>query len=305
MRNRTFRAALPALIAAAAFAAGAAAQQVADPDADISVAEPAYVAGVGPRVVIDGAHNNFHTVDGRYEPFAQLLGNDGFRVAGSEADFSAESLAAVDLLVIANPVADENVESWDLPNPSAFEADEIAALRTWVEAGGGLLLIADHMPFAGAAADLGAAFGVRFDNGYAMSGDGAPDLFTRGNGGLADDPLAAGVEQVRTFTGSAFAIDAEGARPLLLLSARYDVLMPEVAYDFSAETPRVSGEGRLQAAVLEVGAGRVAVFGEAAMFTAQLAGPDRTPFGLGAPGAEGNKALVLNVVRWLASGEDR
>lgn len=276
----------------------ASAQQTADPDVDLSVATPMFGAESGPRVAIDGAHHNFHTVDGRYAPFAQLLRNDGFRVSGSEAAFTDESLANVDILIIANALAPEDAEEWRTPNPSAFTADEITVVRRFVERGGSLLLIADHMPFGGAAQDLGAAFGITFDNGFATDGDNAPDVFTRDNGGLVDDPVLTSIRQVRTFTGSAF--QASQARPLLRLDARYEVLLPEVAWEFSDETPRVSGADRLQGAVLEVGRGRVAVFGEAAMFTAQVAGPQRIPTGLRAPGAEENKQFALNVVRWLA-----
>jgi hypothetical protein len=277
------------------------AQQVADPHVDLSVAAPAFAAESGPRLVIDGGHNNFHTVDGRYAPFAQLMRNDGMRVAGSEAPFNDASLADVDILVIANALAAEDVEEWRTPNPSAFTADEIAAVRRFVEQGGSLLLIADHMPFGGAAQELGAAFGVTFDNGFAVreaSMRGEPDLFRRDNGGLSDDPLTAGIDQVRTFTGSAFR--AEHARPLVQLGAEWQVLLPEVAWEFGDDTPRVAGDDRLQGAVWEVGQGRLAVFGEAAMFTAQVAGPQQAPVGLRAPGAEANKQFALNIVRWLA-----
>jgi hypothetical protein len=41
-------------------------------------------------------------------------------------------------------------------------------VRRFVERGGALLLIADHMPMAGAASDLGLAFGVHFENGFAL-----------------------------------------------------------------------------------------------------------------------------------------
>lgn len=288
-------------LALALLASPAAAQQISDPNADLSVERPAYAQGSGPRVIIDGAHNNFHTVDGRYAPFARLLGNDGFRVAGSDAAFTDDALRDVDILVIANALAAEDVEEWRTPNPSAFTADEIAAVRRFVERGGSLLLIADHMPMAGAAQDLGAAFGIAFDNGFAKpraNQGGEPDLFTRENGGLADDPVTAGIRQVRTFTGSAFR--AEHARPLILLNADWEVLMPEVAWQFDDATPRASGDGKLQGALLEVGQGRVAVFGEAAMFTAQLAGPQAVPVGLNAPGAEDNKHFALNVLHWLA-----
>ena len=46
----------------------------------------------------------------------------------------------------------------------------------------------------------------------------------------------------------------------------------------------------------------VAVFGEAAMFTAQRAGEARIPIGMNAPSAAQNSAFMLRVVRWLATG---
>jgi hypothetical protein len=305
------RPALPCLAALAltviARVGGAAAQQVADPEADLTVARPAYRAP-GPRVVIDAGHHNFHTADGRFAPFARLLANDGLTVAGDTTRLSDAALRDVAVLVIANALAAANApDRWYLPTPSAFAPDEIAAIRRFVERGGGLLLLADHMPFAGAAHDLGAAFGVDFINGFAFSappdGPQRPDLFTRGNGGLADDPIVAGVGQVRTFTGSAFTARGPGVRPLLRLGRAWTILEPDTAWEFSARTRRVPGEGRLQGAAIEVGRGRVAVFGEAGMFTAQVTGADRVRSGLGAPGAEENKRFVLAVVRWLARGE--
>lgn len=278
----------------------AAAQQEADPDADLRVTAPAYQANAGPRLVIDGAHHNFHTADGRYAPFAELMRNDGFRVAGATAPFTDAALANIDVLVISNALAAQDVEEWVAPNPSAFTAEEIAAVRRFVERGGALLLIADHMPMAGAAQELAATFGIAFDNGFALNNADEDDIFTRENGGLADDPLLAGITRLRSFTGSSFTISAPGVRPLMRLDARYSVLLPQTAWEFDDNTPRLSGEGRLQGAMLEIGRGRVAVFGEAAMFTAQVAGPDRTPIGLRAPGAEQNKRFILNIVRWLA-----
>lgn len=56
----------------------------------------------------------------------------------------------------------------------------------------------------------------------------------------------------------------------------------------------------------EIGRGRVALFGEAAMFTAQRAGPERAPVGMNAPAAAQNAQLALNLVRWLtADGDSR
>lgn len=56
----------------------------------------------------------------------------------------------------------------------------------------------------------------------------------------------------------------------------------------------------LQGAVLRFGRGRVALFGEAAMFTAQLAGPTRKPVGMNAPEAGQNAQFVLNLLHWLS-----
>ena len=89
------------------------------------------------------------------------------------------------------------------------------------------------------------------------------------------------------------------------LGPRWTVLLPEVAWQFDDATPRLSGEGKLQGALLEIGQGRVAVFGEAAMFTAQLAGPQAVPMGLNAPGAEQNKQFALNVIHWLTDARPR
>ena len=64
--------------------------------------------------------------------------------------------------------------------------------------------------------------------------------------------------------------------------------------------PASDAGGWSQGALLPYGLGRVAVFGEAAMFTAQLAGPAREPAGFNAPGAEANARLALRVLRWVA-----
>src|SRR5262249_30335777 len=49
--------------------------QMPDPGFDARVASPTYTA-THPKVLIDEAHQNFHTAAGRYKPFADLIGND-------------------------------------------------------------------------------------------------------------------------------------------------------------------------------------------------------------------------------------
>ena len=76
--------------------------------------------------------------------------------------------------------------------------------------------------------------------------------------------------------------------------------MPEVTWEFTEETPRVSVDGWYQGAALELGRGRAAFFGEAAMFTAQVSGPRRVPMGMNSPMAEQNARFVLNLLGWLS-----
>jgi hypothetical protein len=50
---------------------------------------------------------------------------------------------------------------------------------------------------------------------------------------------------------------------------------------------------------MKTGSGRFAIFGEAAMFSAQLAGLRRQKIGVNAPEASQNHQLLLNVMHWL------
>jgi hypothetical protein len=274
---------------------------------------PRWTTGTGPRVVIDGAHHNFHTVDGRYGAFARILRLDGCRVSGSTEKFSAASLRDMEVLVVANPLHPRNESNWSLPTPPAFDVAEVEATREWVRAGGALLLIVDHMPFPGAAASLAAGFGISFRNGFAgAGGELGPITFRPGpvgtgirGGRLAPHPLVRGaypgegVDSLVSFTGSAFR-PPEGAEPLLLLPSDTISLEPAQAWQFGKETPRTAVGGWCQGATIRYGRGRVAVFGEAAMFSAQLAGDPPVPMGMNAPAAAQNFRFLLNTVHWLA-----
>ncbi len=68
--------------------------------------------------------------------------------------------------------------------------------RLILAAGESVFLIADHMPFPGAAEELAASFGVLFGNGFAigpMQGRAAMALW-RSDGTLADHPVTNGRE---------------------------------------------------------------------------------------------------------------
>lgn len=282
---------------------GAQAQQMADTEADVSVPSPQFPMGNGPVVAIDSSHHNFHTANGRFAPFAALLKNDGLNIRDLSQGFSEDTLAGVGLLVISNALSAQNAEDWNAPRTSAFSAAEISNVVQWVRQGGSLLLIADHRPFAGDAQDLAQAFGFSFFDGFAVRGHsgGGPDMFKVSSGTLKDDEILggpAGVTEIQTFTGSAFHIPPD-AQPVLVLSSAFQRLA--CGQPCPAETPRLSAEGYYQGAVMKFGQGKIAVFGEAAMFSAQTARSRGRTFRMGfnAPTASQNKQFILNLVRWL------
>jgi len=289
----------------------AAAQQMADTTFYAEIESPAYVAGTGPVVLIDEAHHNYHTAAGRYLAFATLLRRDGYVVLASAEPFTARSLAQADILVVSNALNERNVEDWSLPTPSAFAAHEVAAVREWVSAGGALMLIADHMPMPGAAAMLAAEFGARFLNGFAFDSESdteGPIIFRRSDGSLQPHPTTDGrdpserVDSVASFTGQAFEVGPT-AIPIMVFRSNAVSFNPRVAWEFTESTEKVSVGGWAQGAVLQFGAGRVALFGEAAMFTAQVAATEsgRFPMGMNRPEAVQNQQFLLNVMHWLSS----
>jgi hypothetical protein len=274
---------------------------------------PAFAPGRGPRVMIDEAHHNFHTAGGRFRPFAKWLEADGFRVTEGTTHTTASSLATTHILVIANALApsDVKVADWRLPTTPAFTADEVDAIVAWVRGGGALLLIADHMPFPGAVEPLAAAFGADFANGFALFGSEDPRtgdypiVFRRRDGTLMAGPVVDGrnpserIDSIETFTGTAFHLSARSGGILALpIGTRLE--LPMVAWQFSDTTPAMRADGLLQGAAFAFGRGRVAIFGEAGMFTAQRKGVDRVPMGFNDPAASQNPQFILNLLHWLA-----
>lgn len=275
-----------------------AAQQVPDTAYRYAIQNPRYKAGQGSTVMVDAAHHNFHTLDERYGPFGKVLGGDGYRLASNTQTLTPAALQPCRIFVISNPLDSSNLADWKLPTPSAFSPAEIVALNDWVKNGGRLLLIADHMPFAGAAQALAQSFGFEFLNCFAMDNRRRElERFFRSNGTLADNEITRGVDTVITFTGSAFKMP-KGAQPILALK-NYTLLMPETAWQFEENTPVQSGDGYYQGAYVAYGKGKVVVMGEAAMLSAQLAGPDKNPVGLNRPEARQNNQLLLNIMHWL------
>lgn len=290
----------------ASLASTLSAQQVADTTYNPTILYPAYGFNEGPVVSIDEGHHNFHTKNGRYKSFANLLERDGYIVDSYKGKFTLAELRKSKILVISNALNELNITKWYLPNPSAFSIDEIDILERWVSEGGSLFLIADHMPMAGAASDLGARFGFEFTNGFVFDTlTSGPDYFTLKDRTLLTNIITKGkssnesVQRIVTFTGQAFKLPAE-ATPILIFPENYVNFLPDTAWRFSEESTKTYNvKGWSQGAFRNYGKGRVVVFGEAAMFSAQLAGPNKVRMGMNNENASQNYKLLLNIIHWL------
>ena len=278
------------------------AQQLADPEFNVSVANPAYTKSE-PRILFDEAHHNFHTTEGRYKPFVDLLMNDGYRIIRNRQPFSKSTLSNFKVLVIANALGAEEMDD-DGADASAFTEEECQAVQEWVKNGGALLLIADHAPFGGAAASLAGRFGVEMSKGFtydeANSVSGSPSLliFSRDNKLLTSHPITEGRDQnerlnrVQSFTGQSLKGPADSVAILKLSDTAKD--SPDRNTDTS-----VSAAGRAQAIAFKFGKGRVVVQGEAAMLSAQISGPEKSKMGMNVPGND-NRQYALNLMHWLS-----
>ena len=277
---------------------------------------PTFERGTGPLLAIDQAHQN--TQRSNFRGLEDLLRDDGYRIRPITEAFTAASLSGLEVLVISNP------GGWEGPSAS-LTPDEVLAVLEWVRTGGALLLVLDHMPGPQNAARLTEALGVRtWHDGYAMVE--LPDrprvgniIFWRSGSLPAGEPVVgptdpaggAGyqgadavlvahaitdgrgpderVRRVATFVGSAFQ-PPPGAEPLLTLPTMAMSFTPPATPGarpvFSGDTPRTPVGGWLQGAVLTIGQGRVALFGETGLFS-------------GGPAAD-NRRFVLNLLRWLA-----
>jgi hypothetical protein len=305
-----FRAALLAALVLAPLPAFA--QQEPDSAFDTRVARPALVQRA-PRMLFDEAHHEFHRTTGRYLPFANLARSDGWQVTANTARIDRTVLARGDLLVIANALGHEDMDEPAAGN-TAFTPAEVAAIERWVRGGGALLLIADHAPMGDAARSLGEAFGVDMQAAYTADtvraeGGNRTILHFRSGRGLDDrHPIIAGrdsterVRHVQAFTGQSL-LGPKGAAMLLQLSDAAEDLLVGLGQAGGDVPPgkRKPAGGRAMGLAFTHGRGRVVILGEAAMMTAQVAGPDRTPMGMNVPGTD-DRQFAVNVLRWLARG---
>ncbi|MGD9344871.1 MAG: hypothetical protein PVH84_03355, partial [Candidatus Aminicenantes bacterium] len=194
-------------------------------------------------------------------------------------------------------------------DPPTLSKLEIDVLNTWVKEGGSLFLITDHMPDPVAIKELAGSFGAEVNNGYVLNGyfqgRESPLVFKTSNKSLAESPVTSGrdhsekITAVATFSGAAFKTGPE-FQPVLVLGPEKRSWMPDKLYEIRKDTPSISVAGWYQGAIAKFKHGKVALFSEAAMFTAQIFDQGRMRIGMNNPLAKDNAQLLLNVMHWLS-----
>lgn len=289
---------------------GAQSQQVPDTNYRYEIKSPAFPKGSGPKLLLDAVHSPF-VRRGSFDPYLQLTRDDGFQVGYLNKKIDSSVLVDTQILVIINAYRENFAEFSAMEPPSAYEDSEIAAIVAWVKSGGRLLLIADHAPFSGGTSKLAEAFGFTFFNGLVLEKDILPfrngDISYAISYGLnGDSPIIKGgfvnepVERFMIFAGSAF-ISPPEATGVLTIPKGFSALIMKTNQSDLSNVPRIDVSGLSQGATLELGTGRVAVFAEAASFSAQIINQIEL-HGMNNPRADQNARFVLATMRWLAEG---
>lgn len=291
------------------------AQQINDPAFRFDNPHPAFALGKGPRVCIDEAHHNSHTISRLYAPFAAVLSSDGFRLAAFTTSISPENLKECEILILGNGRSSDPraADFWAYPHTSAYSRVEINALIRWVRSGGSLLLIWDHSPTAAAASGIAALLGVQPLDAWADATPQGkyPEMIRRSDNLVADHPIIRGrssverIDSLATHGAGAF-FPSRAVEPVLLYGqgATAWVRLGDMGQGISNvpedEWPAFNIRGWLLAGTRTWGSGRVVFLGDSTACTAQLYGAGRTPIAMSHPAGAQNALFCLNTVRWLA-----
>lgn len=284
--------------------------QRADNDFVVTVESPEFKENK-PIILFDEGHNNFHTTNGLYEPFANLVRNDGYELKTLTNSVTKAVLNSASILIIVNAKG-----RGDLNDTPAFTEEETEFIKKWIISGGSLLLIADHFPFGSAVENLGNKLGIDFQKGIVQdslfydkqSNDHSQLEFSKENKLLAEHPITHGIGKIITFTGQSVKCKDSSCISFLTLSdGAYDMTPQakvikdgsDTRVEVTYENPQ-SAKGRSQGVALRLGKGKIVCLGEAAMLTAQK---NRDGAKVGMNYNLENKNLALNIMHWLTERE--
>jgi len=271
-----------------------------DQNFDANVSSPKYDIGKGPKVVIDGSHNNFFTVTGLIQPLIDVLISDGYSVSISDKKFTEKSLSEIDIIVVATPMS-RTYKNFFQKYKGAFKKRELEALKKWVEEGGSLLMFSEHFPFDKAIKPLLKTFDIEPSIGETID-------FDYSEGGLivfknerldSSNTIVSGkrtVHKICSYGGGA--LTGSNYTNILKLSENSKNITRKWAFTEGGPI----GKGNSQGLAGDFGKGKVAAFGDANGFVAMVfdEGDGRKiKAGMNDPNYDW-KNFVLNTFDWLS-----
>lgn len=291
-----------------------------------AVRDPEYAPGAGPRIFYDHRHDNKKILVAgvcpaticAFETFHRLIEADGYDVAATTASWVdlAAQLSSSDIVVSV------------YPRRNAYVSDaEAAAILDWVRGGGSLFVILDWQPGIGTlAARLGLELAGAVAYVYPTREDAAwcPYFFQNrtpifpswlclavGPGQFIEfsvdrmhafegliartHPITRGrnpreeVRRVRITKGNHLRVSS----PQPGVSYVSHLTLPTLPQSGSDYTIRLNLSGWSHAMAIELGAGRIYLYGDEGSLTGSRI------HGLSDPLSEDNVQLVLNVLHWL------
>lgn len=272
-----------------------------DPEID----NPSYPYNKGPLIHLDEGHHNRHTYGGlgSFIAFKRVLSKDGYQVSSFKDQLTARNLKEIRLLVISCAQNEKNLwPDWYNPTYPALKRSEVEAILNWVEQGGSLFLIIDHHPFPGAVQELAMKFGFRLYNGHAEDTLRYPGYYHRANNSLHSNIITEGrdpserIDSIITFSGSAIRIP-DDASPIITFNEGWVQWLPDTAWNLEDVEPE-SISGLAQGAYMNYGRGKLVIFADANMFSAQDTDWGGK-MGFFDPDAKYNYKLLLNIIHYL------
>ena len=274
-----------------------------DENFDATVTTPSFNHGSGPKILIDGGHNNFFVQFNFFEPLQQLLISDGYVVEVSKTKFSLDILENYKILIVATPMATNFMDSVQRYE-GAFDSGELKALKTWVQNGGSLLVFSEHFPFDLAVQPLLKVFEIDTSIGQVIDRHNFeynPGQIIFESASIeTNHPIIDGkrsVKKLASYGGSA--LTGENYTNILKLSDKAENLERE----WRGAIMGPIGSGNSQGLVGSYGRGKIAAFGDSNGFFAMQIETDhehKLTVGMNDPSYDW-KNFVLNTFDWLAS----
>jgi hypothetical protein len=272
---------------------------IEDKNFDLTINNPVCISDC--KVIgVDLAHRNFIRMD-RYNPFINLMKNDGYRITYESDLISKQSLSGKDVLLIVAPSI-------------VLEKPEIMAIKEWVLDGGSILAITDHdnSSFDGFLKEFGVYTNEivsTIDSLHGLLRDAykifpSYIVFTKKSGMLGNHPILKGrnsteeIRTIKTFSGRSI-IGPKGSELLKIPSSAIDYANIDENAPRDARIPVYVDGSKTHGNAFSFGKGKVVVISEAAALTAQLfENAERGKIGMNIKECD-NKQFALNIMHWL------